>query len=94
MKHMSKSEERNILKSYYDNLTNDQRAKILKEVMGPPRRELVGDEYNHIWLLLKLKGPSSESNNQHTITEIYHLSDKTYHVTYGFGHNPIIEEIG
>ena len=85
IKNMTKSEELKILKSYHDSLTNEQRSKILKEIMGPPRRELVGEEYDAIWLLLKIKGPTSESNNQCTITEISHLS--------GFGDKPMIEEV-
>jgi hypothetical protein len=51
--------------------------------MGPPRRTLDGQEKENVWLMIQLiDEPTSASNNQQTITEIYHLNQKEYHVTY------------
>lgn len=63
--------------------------------MGPPRRELEGEEYAHTWLMLNLLDPVEITNNQRSITEIYHQGDKIYHVHYfTMNEAPVIEEVG
>jgi hypothetical protein len=37
--------------------------------------------------------PYSVSNNQNTITEVYHLNQKEYHVTYFAGEDYVIDEM-
>ncbi len=76
-------------------LTKEEAAEILRKIMGPPRRELVGEEYDHIWLILNLLDPIEVNNNQRSLTEVYEHAGKIYHVHY-FTMNevPIIEEVG
>lgn len=63
--------------------------------MGPPCRELEGEEYEHTWLILNMLDPVEVTNNQQSITEIYHQAGKIYHVHYfTMSENPLIEEIG
>jgi hypothetical protein len=74
--------------SHLDNLRNDpiKLKKFLRAVMGPPRRTLEGQEKENVWLMIQLiNKPTSASNNQQTITEIYHLNQKEYHITYFAG---------
>lgn len=66
---------------------------MLKKVMGAPRRELEGEEYDHVWLMLQFLEPVDSSNNQHVITEVYHQGEKIFHVHYStLNEPPIIEE--
>jgi hypothetical protein len=67
--------------------------QLLRRVMGPPRRELVGEEYDKIWTLLQLLEPSRQSNNQRTWTEEFRIGEKRYDVTYGVFDNPEIQEV-
>jgi hypothetical protein len=72
----------------------EQEAKdFLRKVMGQPRRTLEGKERDRIWLLLSLLEPVSQSNNQRTWTDEYHLNGKKYHVTHGLEDNPVIDEL-
>lgn len=74
-------------------LTKEQAEELVKKIMGPPRRELEGKEYDQIWLLLQMLEPVKMSNNQRTWTDEYELNSKRYNVTYGLEDKPIIEEI-
>lgn len=71
------------IKEYSEELLNDPvRLKaFMRKVMGPPRRTLEGEERGNILLILSLKEPVSESNNQHTWTTVYEHAGKEYHVT-------------
>lgn len=71
----------------------EEAEALIRKIIGPPRRELEGDEYNKIWTLLKLIDPVSESNNQRSITETYYIGKQKYDVHYGWSDNPVIEEI-
>ncbi len=75
------------------NLSKEEAEKLLREIMGPPRRELKGEEYKHTWLILKFIDPVKSSNNQRTFTDVYEHAGKTYHVTYGVYDLPLIEEV-
>ena len=78
----------------FNNITPEVALRILKEVMGPPRRELTGEEYKETYLLIQFLDPAYVSNNQNSITEVYRRSDKEYHVHYfTLDSDPIIEEV-
>ncbi len=76
------------------NLTKAEALEIIRRISGPPRREILGEEYDHLWLILQFLKPFRSSNNQRTETDEYKHAGKLYHVTYGFGPKPMIEEIG
>lgn len=74
--------------------TPEQARAFIRKVMGPPRRELTGQERENVWLMILLQDePTESSNNQHSITEVYKLNQTEYHVHYFTGEEPIIEEI-
>jgi hypothetical protein len=67
---------------------------FMRSVMGPPSRVLEGQEKENVWLMIQLVDePTSASNNQRTITEVYHLNQKEYHVTYFDGDDFEIAEM-
>ena len=75
-------------------LTPDEARAFIRKVMGPPYRTLEGQEKENVWLMIQLiDEPTSASNNQRTITEVYHLNQKEYHVTYFDGNDFEIDEI-
>ena len=52
---------------------------FMRSIMGPPSRTLEGQEKENVWLMIQLlDNPSSATNNQRTITEVYHLNQKEY----------------
>lgn len=62
--------------------------------MGPPRRELVGEEKSQVWLILQFIEPVEENNNQRSFTEVYHQAGRIYHVHYfSDATEPVIEEL-
>jgi hypothetical protein len=64
-------------------MTTEEARIFIRKVMGPPRRTLEGQEKENVWLMIQLiDEPTSASNNQRTITEVYHLNQKEYQVTY------------
>lgn len=68
--------------------------KFLREVMGPPHRTLEGKKREEIWFSLKYMQPISESNNQHSWTQVFKMNENEYHVTTFPESNdiPIIDE--
>jgi hypothetical protein len=75
-------------------LTPDEARAFIRKVMGPPYRTLEGREKENVWLMIQLiDEPTSASNNQRTITEVYHLNQKEYHVTYFDGDDFEIDEM-
>lgn len=66
---------------------------FLRKVMGPPRRELGKEEREFVLPLLHAIKPESSSNNQRTMTDVYHMGGKVYHVHFGLYDYPMIEEI-
>ena len=83
------------MREYSEELCKDPvRLKaFMRKVMGPPRRTLEGDEYNHILLIMGLTEPVESSNNQRTWTDEYIIEGKRYDATYGLGDMPEIEEV-
>lgn len=73
------------------NMSPEEAKAFIRKIMGPPKRQLHGDEYNHIWLLIKMSTPVSESNNQRFWYEEYLIGGKKYDVTYGLEDLPIVE---
>lgn len=58
-----------------------------------PDRELSGKEYDHMSIILGLLEPTSVSNNQRTLTEVYKVGDKTYNIRYRLYDDPMITEV-
>ena len=82
------------MSEYVSNMTPEQARAWIRKVMGPPRRTLEGQERENVWLMIMLQDePDSSSNNQHSITEVYKINQKVYHVHYFSGEEPEIEEI-
>lgn len=73
-------------------MTKEEAVKFLNKVRGDKRRQLSGEEYNHIRLVTKMLSPLNSSNNQHTLTDRYSVAGKLYDLTY-FGDELMIEEI-
>lgn len=77
------------------NLTKEEATALLRKIMGPSRRELEGEEKAHVWLILQFLDPVEESNNQSSLTQVYHQAGRIYHVHYfGNSEEPMIEEVG
>ena len=81
-------------REYFSNMTPEQARAFIRKVMGPPRRTLEGQERENVWLMILMKDePDRSSNNQHSITEVYKINQREYHVHYFPGEEPLIEEI-
>ena len=79
---------------FVNNMTPEEARAFLRKVMGPSRRQLEGKERENIWLMILLRDePDSFSNNQHSITEVYNINQREYHVHYFSEDETIIEEI-
>lgn len=72
----------------------DTAVRLAKEVLGPPRRTIFGEEFEQLMMIFSLLEPIEISNNQQCITETYVYAGKTYNVCYiSLGLDPVIEEI-
>lgn len=64
-------------------MTPEEARAFIRRVMGPPKRTLEGQEKENVWLMIQLLDEPDEcTNNQRTITEVYKINQKEYHVTY------------
>ena len=82
------------MNDFINSMSPEELKAFLRKVMGPPRRTLKGQEKDNVWLMIQLiDEPTSASNNQRTITEVYHLNQKEYHVTYFDGDDFEIDEM-
>ena len=64
------------------NMTQQEARDFVRKVMGPPRRELVGEEREQVLLMLAmLGGPTVTSNNQHSYSEDYVHASRHWCVT-------------
>lgn len=61
--------------------TKEEALAFIRSVIGPPHRDLVGQEYNEVKLMLALLEPYKKTNNQHSWTDYYKIGDIEYHVT-------------
>lgn len=75
-------------------MTPEQARAWILEVIGPPKRQLEGEEYKNMMLILSLKEPIRSSNNQHCWTDEYEHNGRKYEITTGIEGEPILEEIG
>ena len=75
-------------------MTPEEAQAFIRRVMGPPKRQLEGEEYKNMMLILSLKEPVRSSNNQRFWTDEYEHNGRKYDVTYGIEDEPILEEIG
>ena len=75
-------------------MTPEEARAWIRKVMGPSRRTLERQERENVWLMILMQDePDSFSNNQHSITEVYKINQREYHVHYFSKEEPIIEEI-
>jgi hypothetical protein len=82
------------MNNYISNMSPEEAKAFLRKVMGPNRKRLEGQERENVWLMILMQEePTSFSNNQHSITEVYIVNQREYHVTYMIEDEPIIEEI-
>ena len=65
--------------------------KFMRDVMGPDRRIVEGEEKDHLLTVFSLIDPTSDSNNQRSWTTVYHHADKEYHLTFGEGWDELAE---
>lgn len=74
--------------------TPEEARAFLRKVMGPPTRVIEGKEREDLLLILALKEPFKETNNQRSWTEYYMIGNKEFHVTYFPGEeDPYVDEI-
>ena len=65
------------------NMTPEEAMSFIRKVMGPPRRVLEGQEKENVWLMVLMQDePNVSTNNQHSITEVYRINQREYHVHY------------
>lgn len=72
-------------------MTPEEARAFIRKVMGPPKRQLEGQERAHAWLLINMSIPVRESNNQRFWTSEYVISGRRYDVTYGVEDEPVVE---
>jgi hypothetical protein len=72
-------------------MTPEEAKKLLRRVMGAPRRTLEGKEREQTLLMIALIDPYSTSNNQHSWTSCYMIGDRDYHVTTFPGEEDIVD---
>lgn len=96
----SKNKNKNVssdiseMTEFVNKMTPEEAQAFIKRIMGPPKRILDGREYENVWLMILLQDePDEVSNNQHSITEVYKINQREYHIHYFSGEDPIIEEI-
>jgi hypothetical protein len=80
--------------NYVRDLTKEQALELVRKIMGPPKRELEGEEREQVLTMLALKDADQAFNNQRFWTDVYFVGNIKYHVTSGTGlePNPIVEE--
>lgn len=61
--------------------TKEDALAFIRKISGPPHRDLKGEEFNHVMLMLKLIEPYKQTNNQHCWTDYYKIGNTEYHVT-------------
>lgn len=74
-------------------MTPEQARDWIRSVMGPRRRTLEGKEREEMLLLLALKEPVSNGNNQRSWTDVYHVGPQVFHVTWFSADDVVVEEI-
>ena len=72
-------------------MTPEQAKAFIRQIMGPPRRVLEGQEREHMLTIFQLIDPIDVSNNQRSFTEEYEHAGKTYYVHYFEGETEVEE---
>jgi hypothetical protein len=72
--------------------TKEEVEAWIRKIMGPPKRILLGEEHDKVWLMLQMAEPVRETNNQRSFCVEYNLGGKMYDVHYLPGEEPFIEE--
>lgn len=72
--------------------TKEEALAFIRQIMGPPKRKLEGNEHDRVWLLLQLAEPVKETNNQHSWCVEYNIGGIMYDVHYFPNEEPFIEE--
>lgn len=62
-------------------MTMQQAQAFVRRVMGPPRRVLEGQEREHMLLMLALRKPDCNSNNQHSWSRAYQVGQQVFEIT-------------
>lgn len=75
------------------NRTPEEAKQFLRQIMGPPRRTLIGQEREHVMTMLALLEPFEESNNQNSWTSCYRIGDTEYQVTTFFDSEEIVDQM-
>ncbi len=73
--------------------TKEEAQAFIRKIMGPPKRQLVGKELEHIQLLMDMCEPIRSTNNQRSMTDEYLIGGRRYDVTYfpELDEQPIVE---
>jgi hypothetical protein len=82
------------IKAKHAAMTPEEAKAWIRKVMGPVKRQLLGEEYKHMMLVLSFKSPICSSNNQRFWTDEYEHNGRRYEITYGVEDQPILEEVG
>jgi len=94
---MKKSTELETTISMIENMSYEEAQRFVRKVMGPSQKRIVGEKYERIMTLLRLKEPYYVSNNQTVETEKYIVGNKDsnteYHVIYFPTGEPELMEI-
>jgi hypothetical protein len=75
------------------NMSPEEAQAFIRNIMGPPRRTLEGDEREQMLTMLGMIGPTVTTNNQHSWSEDYVQGNRHWCVTYFPGKEAIVEEI-
>ena len=73
-------------------MTPDEARAFIRQIMGPPKRVLMGDEREHMLTVFRLLEPVKQTNNQRSFTDEYEHAGKTYYVHY-FEDEVEVEEV-
>lgn len=73
--------------------TKEEAQAWIRELLGPPRRRLEGEEHDKVWLMLQMAEPVRETNNQHSWCAEYNIGGIMYDVHYFPNEEPFIEVI-
>lgn len=83
------------MREWVAGMSKKENEEFLKKIIGRPRREITGDEYNQVTTMLLLVDDCTVTNNQLTLTKIYTIGELEYHVTYfSADESPLIEVFG
>ena len=71
--------------------SKEEAVAFIRSIMGPPTRELTGDEKEHMLTVFRLIEPIRQTNNQRSFTDEYVHAGKMYDVHYFEGETEVEE---